>query len=409
MFMQDRTHHQASSPVLFELEAPVGACAGSQALTIDESCAAKFRPAATDLLRVAVVGARGYSGLELCRLLLNHPRVVLAATFNRDANWRLSDDLLECAPTPVKNFALDQLAELIPHFDVLFLATPAEVSQQIAQTLGPHLTPGRLRIIDLSGGFRLSRETYQRAYQTPHLAPQQEALYGLVPWQSPERLKISAVIANPGCYATSVLLALLPLVRAQLLALDWIVVDAKSGSSGAGRSAKESLLLSELFANFYPYKVGSHQHVPEIVHYLKEWSGQDVDLQMTTHLLPVERGLLSGIYARPNHKLVEQKLADADITQLIDQAYRAAYGHYPLVSIHAMDDADWAPRHLELKNVVGTPLVKIHYRVRDHRIYLFALIDNLLKGAAGQAVENLNLIYDWPITMGLSPASRRPL
>jgi N-acetyl-gamma-glutamyl-phosphate reductase len=208
--------------------------------------------------------------------------------------------------------------------------------------------------------------------------------YGLVPWAAPIAGR-SRLIANPGCYATSVLMALLPLLKERLIEPETLVIDAKSGASGAGRKAAENLLFTEVDGECLPYKVGKHQHLPEIRRFAREFAGVEIDPMFVTHLLPVRRGIISGLYAR-----LVSGVTQADVTA----AFERAYSSYPLVRFGAAES-------LSLKRVVGSARTHIGFTVRGSQLYCFSLIDNLMKGAASQAVENFNRLFDLPAETAL--------
>ena len=355
--------------------------------------------------RVAIVGARGYSGLELTRLCWQHPAMDLAFV-SAQSSFRLSDYLNDQAAKPLPpvinapDFSQAQL-------DVVFLATPHETSWELT----PTLVEQGIQVIDLSGGFRLkdsftqsNRQAYAQWYgQEPSpltMEMANSAHYGLVPFNQSSISMVSAnsqprVIANPGCYATSILMALIPLLREGLIDPHYIVIDAKSGTTGAGRKSQEGLLFSEVAEECVPYKIGVHQHQPEIVQALNQFaqSANGVDLTMNTHLLNVRRGIISSLYLRPS-----AASSDSEILQSLHQAYTKHFHHYPLVRWGSVDSH---PRLLRLKSVVGTPFTHISFQVVKGKIFLFSLLDNLLKGAASQALENFNRLYDLPVNLGL--------
>jgi N-acetyl-gamma-glutamyl-phosphate reductase len=353
---------------------------------------------------VAVVGARGYSGLELVRLLLNHPQAELIACYAHEKTFQLSD-ALSGSPTSKalpQVLPLDQLPQLTKEdAQVVFLATPAEASLDLV----PQLLARKIDVIDLSGAFRLQKGTpaeqsqaYSKWYGFQHsqTALLNDASYGLVPFSQPSRLK-PALVSNPGCYATSVLMALIPLLKKGLIQEDSIVIDAKSGSTGAGKKASENLLHSEVDESCLPYKVGKHQHLPEIEQFLNTYAGVSVKPAFTTHLLPMRRGIISSIYAR---------VAEGVTALQIHAAYSEAFERYPLAFWGEIDGNGTSgpvskPWMLSLKRVSGSPRTQISYQVTDGRLYLFSLIDNLLKGAASQAIENFNRMQDLPVAMGL--------
>lgn len=308
---------------------------------------------------VSIIGARGYSGLELARLLLRHPRVELRHCF-ATREFRISDEILDPKASTVQCHTDEKIWDNLT--DIVFLATPIEVSAEIA----PKILAAGKTVIDLSGAFRFFKD----------------AQYGLVPFCGPIQPEVRFV-ANPGCYATAVNLALIPLVKHNLIETAGLVIDAKSGTTGAGRKASENLLFSEVDQECAPYRVGKHQHMPEIQAAIAQFGGAAIDPFMTTHLLPVKRGIVATMYA---------KAKTTDISK-ISSAFEAEYRNYPLVR-HGEDVGKWT----RLQSVVGTPFTHISYTMVGDKLYLFSAIDNLLKGAASQAVENLNRILD------LSPA-----
>ncbi len=329
----------------------------------------------------SIVGARGYAGLELARILLQHPNADLTYCFATSA-FKLADYIAHAE----KVVCLGD-AEMMQHLtDVVFLATPAEVSLKLA----PQILAAGKKVIDLSGAFRLQNHDYKKWYGFEHtdLVNLKSAQYGLAPWVGPA--KQNHLIANPGCYATAITTALIPLVKSHLIQLDNIVIDAKSGSTGGGKKATENLLYTEVDGECLPYKVGRHQHYPEVVEAIEAFAGQTIEAHFTTSLLPVRRGIIAGIYARL-HKGVT--------AAHIEKAFADAYADYPLVSFGAVSDK---PGLLSLKKVVGTAKTHIAFEMQGDRLYVFSCIDNLLKGAASQAVENFNRILDLPLTTGVS-------
>lgn len=353
--------------------------------------------------KVAVVGARGYSGLELARILVKHPEAELVACFAHDSSFMLSDYLPESAAKGVPVFPLKDLESVLPNLDCVFLATPAEASLELVpQILGNKSS--RASVIDLSGAFRFQAGTpsekaakFELWYKTKHGAPDLlgEASYGLVPFAPPVKGE-KALIANPGCYATAVLMGIVPLLKAKAIKPKTLVIDAKSGTSGAGRKASEGQLFTEVDGECLPYKVGQHQHLPEIQEWAEAFGGQAIDPFFTTHLLPVRRGIIAGIYA---------ELEEGVGANNIGEAFAAAYRNYPLARVTRLDGKEeqgLSPKlSLSLKRVTGSARVHLSYQVVGQKLYLFSLIDNLLKGAASQAVENFNSLHDFPAALGL--------
>ncbi len=355
----------------------------------------------------AIVGARGYSGLELARILLKHPHAQLTACFATDADFALSDYLSESAAAAIPVFAMLELEKMAAGFHTVFLATPAEVSMELA----PKLLKAGAHVIDLSGAFRLKGKTpeqtialYKEWYGFEHSSPElvAGAHYGLVPWSGPANKagkpssSAPSLTANPGCYATSVLMGLLPLLKAGLIDTRTLVIDAKSGTTGAGRKAAEALQFSEVAGECLPYKIGSHQHFPEICGYAAEFAAQTIDPLFSTHLMNTRRGIISGIYAR----LASHVSPDTAAAQLAS-AFASAYDGYPLVKISALT-AKNERSELSLKKVAGSARVHLRHKLVGDKLYVFSLIDNLLKGAASQAVENFNRLVDLPVHTALT-------
>lgn len=342
---------------------------------------------------VAIVGARGYAGLELARVLLGHPGAKLVACYSADANFRLSQVLPdETGAAGVPTLPMEELGSASIGPLTVFLATPAEVSMKLA----PGLLKAGCHVIDLSGAFRLEAASYKSFYGFEHECPEllKRAHYGLVPWAGAISGSGPRLVANPGCYATAVLMALLPLLKEGLVNPASVVIDAKSGTSGAGRKASEGLLFTEVAEDCLPYKIGRHQHLPEITRFATQWgdkAGAALDPWFTTHLLSVRRGITAGIYAR---------LASGVTLAQVGQVYGKTYADYPLLKHGIM--ADGAGHSLaSLKRVTGTPRTQVSYHVSGEKLYVFSLIDNLLKGAATQAVENFNCLQDYPVHAGL--------
>ena len=330
---------------------------------------------------VSVVGARGYSGLELCKLLLKHPFVQLKNCF-ATKDFRLSEDLFHPKAAQINCFSEQHLSQNLT--DVVFLATPAEVSMKLA----PQIIEAGKTVIDLSGAFRLKQNDYNKWYGHAHSATDyaQHSEYGLLPFCGPVQPS-TQLISNPGCYATAISMALLPLLKHNLIQTDGLVIDAKSGTTGAGKKASENLLFSEVEGECLPYKVGRHQHLPEIVECLQALTGQKIDPHFTTHLLPVKRGITAAIYAVSKTQ---------DIAEIAN-AYAKEFEGYPLVR-HSREIGKYA----RLAEVVNTPFTHISYELIGNKLYLFSVIDNLLKGAASQAVENLNRLLDLPAGYSLT-------
>ena len=337
-------------------------------------------------LRVAVIGASGYSGGVATRLVASHPRLRLAfATSDKLADQQVDLHLGLRTRDDLRFVPNGTALERADECDAVFLATSAQVSMSLA----PVFAERRKQVVDFSGAFRLEASAYPRWYGFEHMAPAwlDRAHYGL-----PELCGApppGAIVANPGCYPTASLLAVAPLVREGLVDPGSIVVDAKSGVTGAGRQSTESYSFAEVDEDLRAYRLFSHQHTPEIVRLLAR-SSPGVRLAFTAHLLPLRRGLLATCYARPRPGASAARVAEC----LAD-----AYAKSPFVRAMRPDD-------VMLKRVVGTNACHVGASGDDDVVIAIGAIDNLLKGAAGQAVQNLNLMNGWDETLGLDGLQR---
>ena len=331
--------------------------------------------------RVAVVGATGYAGAELTAILARHRGVELVGLYSSTGG--ASGPVTPSAPTLVAQpFTLEALLDQSP--DVTFLATPNEVSA----TLAPQLLDRGIQVIDLSGAFRLGEAAlypawYGFAHERPALLD--EAVYGLTEWCNGE-LKSARLVANPGCYPTSILLALRPLTY--VIDRDQpVICDSKSGVSGAGKKSDAAWSFAELYGNFKAYGVGHHRHEPEIRQGLR--LGDRAPLVFVPHLLPTFRGILSTMHVAFVRPLTSEEVA---------AAYARAYSNAPLVRVLPAGELP------ELKNVVNTPRCDIGYTLIQggRRAVIVSVIDNLLKGAASQAVQNFNRMCGFAETEALA-------
>ena len=347
-------------------------------------------------LRVGVVGASGYSGAVAARLVSAHERLTLAfATSDKLAGQPLDSPAAQLAvrsgPTSDDSqgrFAPNAAAlELADSCDAVLLATAADVSMRLA----PAFAERGKQVIDLSGAFRLEPASYPRWYGFEHTAPAwlERAHYGLPELFGAPRSVGGGIVANPGCYPTAALLAILPLVREGLAEPRGLVIDAKSGVTGAGRQSGDAYSFPEVDEDLRAYKILSHQHTPEIARGLGRVAA-GVSLTFTAHLLPVRRGLLATCYARPRPGATAKRVTEclADV-----------YGRTPFVRAVA-------PDQVMLKRVVGTNFAHVGAAAADDAIVAFGAIDNLLKGAAGQAIQNLNALNGWDETTGLAHLQR---
>lgn len=349
-------------------------------------------------VKVAIVGAAGYSGEELVRLLLGHPHVELVAITSRQyAGQTLAQVLPRFAHHPLAGrlrFTEPNADLLARQAEVVFLALPHGVAAQYAV---PLLQAGSV-VIDLSADFRLrSAAVYQEFYGHEHPAPEllARAVYGLPEWYR-ESIRHATLVAAPGCYPTSILLPTLPLLKAKLIRPDGIIADSLSGVSGAGRKAELDYLFCECNESLRPYGVPKHRHLSEIEEQLAAAAGQPVTVQFTPHLVPVNRGILTTLYLTPAEAVHDSAGATA-FAERVAATYQAAYGNEPFVRLiggRALPDT---------KNVVGTNVCEIAWRTdpRTGRLLVFSAEDNLVKGAGGQAVQCLNLLCGFPETAGL--------
>ncbi len=346
---------------------------------------------------VAVVGASGYSGEELVRLLLQHPQAELVAVTSRQ---QAGQPLAQVFPRFVSHpqartlrFREPDPDELARHARVFFLALPHGVAAEFAV---PLLRAGGV-VIDLSADFRLrDAAVYREFYGHEHPAPEwlAEAVYGL-PEVHRERIRSANLIASPGCYPTSILLPVIPLLRERLVSPEGIIANSLSGVSGAGRKAALEYLFVECHESLRAYGLPKHRHLSEIEQELSAAAGRPVTIQFTPHLVPVNRGIFTTLYLTP----VEDARGEAAVALAgrVVECYRAAYGGAPFVRL--LD----GPALPDTKNVAGTNFIEIAWRVdpRTGRLVVLSAEDNLVKGASGQAVQAFNLRCGFPETAGL--------
>ncbi|MGA3283330.1 MAG: N-acetyl-gamma-glutamyl-phosphate reductase [Verrucomicrobiota bacterium] len=344
--------------------------------------------------KVAIIGASGYSGEELVRLLLNHPHVELVAVTSRqNAGQTLAQVFPKFASHPKSKtlrFTEPKADLLAKQADVVFLALPHGVAAEYAV---PLLDAGCL-VIDLSADFRLKRaEIYKEFYAHDHPAPDllKKSVYGLPEIYRAE-IKKALLVASPGCYPTSILLPVIPLLKAGLIKPDGIIADSLSGVSGAGRKAEADYLFCECNESVRPYSVPKHRHLSEIEEQLSLAAGVPqggITIQFTPHLIPVNRGILTTLYLTPADKSVD--------TEKISTCYQKAYGNEPFVRLLNGKNLP------DTKNVNGTNIIEIAWRLdlRTGRLIVMSAEDNLVKGASGQAVQSMNLLCGFPETAGL--------
>lgn len=336
------------------------------------------------MLDVGIIGASGYTGAELLRVLARHPKVrITVATSRQYAGKPIS----ACWPgldLPLV-FTDHEDGTAFDKADVFFAALPHEASMEVVAAI---LARGK-KVIDLSADFRFSDPQRYAAAYGPHAHPDllREAAYGLCEIYS-ERIKKSRLVANPGCYPTSSLLALVPLLREGAIEADGIIIDAKSGVSGAGRGANATTHFCEANESLKAYKVAAHRHTPEIEDHLSIAAGRDVRVVFTPHLIPMSRGMLSTIYVTPAAGVGRAR---------VEEIWKAAYAATPFVRLAAGDNLP------DTAHVRGTNncLLAVREYPSCNRLILLSAIDNLAKGASTQAVQNLNLLMGWDQATGL--------
>ena len=342
-------------------------------------------PSGNGKFRVCVIGASGYTGAELVRLLHGHKQAeIVALTAERRAGRPLGAVFPHLAglrlPDLVALDAVDWSA-----VDVAFCCLPHGTTQEVVAGL-----PRRLKVIDLSAEFRLADpEVYARWYGRPHRAPelQREAVYGLAELARAE-IAAARLVANPGCYPTGAQLPLVPLLEDGAIDADDIIIDAKSGVSGAGRAVEEEMLFTEIGEGVHAYGVASHRHAPEIEQGLSAAANRPVVVNFTPHLMPMNRGILSTIYVR---------LARGRDAESLRRVLAERYGGEPFVRVLPEGQAP-ATRHVRGSNLC---LIAVFADRVKGRAIVLAVIDNLVKGASGQAVQNMNLMCGLPETSGL--------
>ena len=346
------------------------------------------------MVKVGIYGASGYTGQELLRHLLAHPESnVVAITSRRYAGIAVADVYPAFAGLTDLAFMNASPEEVARLAEVIFLALPHGISMTVA----PSFLKAGKKVVDLSADFRLRDAFCYEQWYGAHAAPEllAEAVYGL-PELYREQIRKSRIVANPGCYPTSVILGLAP-----LLATDWIdraslIVDSKSGVTGAGREPLVGSLFCEVNEGFKAYKVGGqHRHIPEMEQELGRLAGHDVKISFTPHLLPLNRGILSTIYAS-----LKQDVPAAELTA----RYQAFYENEPFVRVCK------SGMFPNLSSVRGSNCCDIGLAVdrRTHRVIVLSAIDNLIKGAAGQAIQNMNLICGFGESLGLTRQSLFP-
>jgi len=336
-------------------------------------------------MKVSIIGTTGYGGAELLRILHNHPDFEIQSIHSTKEDipiWHEYPHLYNIFEKKIERSSSEKIAE---KSDIVFLATPSGISGKLASDFADK----DIRIIDLSGDLRLPPNVYKQWYkQEPaEKGLSKEAVYGLSEWNY-EKIKDAKLIANPGCYPTATLLGLAPVVKAGIIDTESIIVDAKSGVSGAGRSLSRNTSFSETNDNFKVYKVNEHQHTPEIEQQLAEWNSDIKPITFTTHLLPITRGIMTTSYV--------QLRTEYTTSQLLE-LYIESYHNCPFIRIRPENSFP------TVKEVAGSNYcdIGIHADPRTGRLTIISVIDNLMKGAAGQAVQNANIMCGLEENTGL--------
>ena len=348
-------------------------------------------------VKVGVLGASGYTGSECVRLLLRHPQVEIALlTADRRAGQAMRDVFPQFAPFCLpKLISIETIDWATCGLDVVFAALPHATTQKVIKELFEK-NP-RIKVIDISADFRLAdTAAYARWYGHEHLAPelQKEAVYGLTEIHR-DRIKAARLVANPGCYTTCSELPLIPLIEAKAIDPDEIVIDAKSGMTGAGRAAKEGMLFSEVSEGIHAYGVGHHRHMAELDQEFSLAAGREVVVSFTPHLVPMNRGILSTIYVRGRWGRTPEDL-HAILLKF--------YAKEPFVHVLPFGETPQT-RHVRGSNMTFIGVARD--RIPGRAIVISAL-DNLVKGASGQAIQNMNLVMGYPETMGLEQVALFP-
>jgi N-acetyl-gamma-glutamyl-phosphate reductase len=334
-------------------------------------------------VRVALIGGSGYAGFEALRLLYRHPQVKIVGIYGPPDEL---GPITKFFPLLSKTVDMDQ--EL---FDVARVAAKADlamlcVPHKVAMSYVPALRKAGVRVIDWSADYRIKDVAVYEKWYCPHSDPAtlKEAVYGL-PEYFADKIAHAGLIANPGCYPTCTALALAPILKAGLVKPSGIVVNAISGISGAGRKPSQAFHYPQRNENFEPYGVGVHRHMPEMEQTLTEIVGKPVELLFVPHLSPMDRGMLCSIYADPTRDVKAEELIEV---------YKAAYAKAPFVRVRT----DTLPA---TKDVATTNFCDVTARVAKGKVILFSALDNLLKGASGQAVQNMNIMFGLDQTTGL--------
>jgi N-acetyl-gamma-glutamyl-phosphate reductase len=343
------------------------------------------------MIKVGIVGGTGYTGVELLRLLAVHPDVQLTAITSRKEDGLPVADMFPSLRGRVElAFSAPEKADL-SKCDVVFFATP----HGVAMAQAPALLAAGVKVIDLAADFRLKDQaTFEQWYKIPHTAPQllEQAVYGLAELNR-DAIKSASLIANPGCYPTTMQLGYYPLLKAGLVDVDSLIADCKSGVSGAGRKAEIGTLFSESSDNFKAYGVAGHRHTPETVAQLQGFAGKPVNLVFTPHLVPMIRGMHATLYAR-----LTGDISNEELQSLFEKQYADA----PFVDVMPFGS------HPETRSTRGSNMLRLALHRNGNTVIVLVVQDNLVKGASGQAVQCMNLMFGLEESTGLMQIALLP-
>ncbi len=340
------------------------------------------------MIKTAIVGATGYVGEELVRILCAHTQAEISYITSHSNIGQKYSEIYQSFSHIIPDVCLEEnLQELAEKVDVIFIALPHGIA---CKKINKNILE-KTKIIDLGADFRIkSKQTYEEWYKTGHESPEllEEAVYGLVEWKR-DRIKNARLVANPGCYTTCSILSLLPVVKEGIIDTETIVIDAKSGITGAGKSLSPGTHFTECNESMKAYKIASHRHTPEIEQELSEFAGKQVKLTFTPNLIPIQRGILCSCYA----KLTDKSVTYEDIREIYLKYYEKEY-------FIRITEKDTYP---ETRWVRNSNFYDIGFKVdkRTGNLIVIGAIDNLVKGASGQAVQNMNIMFGLDEKTGL--------
>ena len=329
-------------------------------------------------MKAAIIGTTGYGGGELIRILSGHPVFNIHSIHTTRDEKSVSEEYPHLTGIFEKVLTRIDTERIAEEADIVFLATPSKVSGNLVEDFYQR----NIRVVDLSGDLRLKKgDLYKEWYghEPVNNSILSKAVYGLSEWNK-EEIKTARLLANPGCYPTAALLGLAPVMAEKLIEPKSVIIDAKSGVSGAGRSPSIGTLYAELNENFKIYKVNEHQHIPEIEQQLGQWNGEPINITFSTHLIPITRGIMATMYVQLKNEM--------DTSRLID-LYNETYQDHPFIRIRR-ESVFPAVKEVKGSNFCD---IGLHADRRTGRLTIVSVIDNLMKGAAGQAVQNANIMY----------------